>query len=97
MTAPPPPPLPPNYGPVGPAPQAGTNGLAIASLVLSILGLFCGIGAIAGIVTGFIARSQIRRTGQAGDGLALTGIIIGFVSIVLSVLVFFWLNSNGFS
>lgn len=63
----------------------GTNSLAIASLVLSILGLCCGIGSIVGIVLGFVARSQIRTSGQAGDGMALAGIIIGFVTLVLSI------------
>jgi hypothetical protein len=65
--------------------------LAIASLVCSILGI-CGIGAILGIVFGFVARGQIRRSNgmEKGDGLALAGIIIGFVwpvFVVLDVLV----------
>lgn len=102
MTAPPPPP-PPNYGPPGDygppgVPQTpGTNGLAIGSLVLSILGLFCGVGSIVGIVLGFVARNQIKRTGQGGNGLAMAGIIIGVASLVLSIGAFFWLSSNGFS
>lgn len=75
----------------------GTNSLAIASLVLSILGLCCGIGSIVGIVLGFVARSQIRTSGQAGDGMALAGIIIGFVTLVLSIGAYFIFNANGFS
>lgn len=96
---PPPPPPPPNYGPPGgsPMPQAGTNSLAIASLVLSIVGVFCGIGSIVGIVLGFVARSQIKKTGQSGDGLALAGIIIGFVTILLSIGFFFWASNQNFS
>lgn len=97
MTTPPPPPPPPNYGPPGTPASPGTNGLAIASLVLSLLGLFCGIGSIVGIILGFVARSQIQRTGQGGSGMALAGIIIGFVSLLASVAFFFWLNANGFS
>jgi len=54
-------------------PSAGTNGLAIGSLVLSLLGLFCGIGSIVGVILGFIARGQIKRTGQGGNGLAVAG------------------------
>jgi hypothetical protein len=75
----------------------GTNGLAIASLVCSVIGLCCGVGSIIGIVLGFIARSQIRTSGQAGDGLALAGIIVGFITLVLSIGAYFVFNANGFS
>jgi len=65
-----------------------TNGSAIASLVLSILGLF-GIGSLLGVIFGFKARREIRASGgyQGGDGLALAGIIIGFVTLALFIFV----------
>ncbi|MEI2784241.1 MAG: DUF4190 domain-containing protein [Candidatus Nanopelagicales bacterium] len=66
-------------------PSAGTNGLAIGSLVLSLLGLFCGIGSIVGVILGFIARGQIKRTGQGGNGLAVAGIVIGIATLVISI------------
>lgn len=67
--------------------QPGTNGLAIASLVSSLIGVFTfGLAAIAGIVMGHIARGQIRQSGQGGDGLALAGLIIGYVMIGLAAL-----------
>jgi hypothetical protein len=68
----------------GPAPwQPITNRLAIASLV-------CGVGqlvalfpaGIAAIILGHQARRQIRDTGEQGDGLALTGLILGYVGTV---------------
>ena len=64
-----------------------TNTLAVVSLVASILawlGLF-GIGGIIGIITGTIARREIRASNgaQDGDGIALTGIILGGVNVVL--------------
>jgi hypothetical protein len=40
------------------------------------------------LVFGLIARSQIKRTGEAGDGMALAGIIVGALSIVFLVVVF---------
>jgi hypothetical protein len=40
----------------------------------------------AGIVCGFIARSQIRNTGEAGDGMALAGIIISICAALLTTL-----------
>lgn len=59
-----------------------TNGFSIASLVLGIVWVF-GIGAILAVVFGFVARKQIRESGgrQGGSGMALAGIILGFVGI----------------
>lgn len=62
----------------GPIAGARTNGLAIASLILGILGV-----PILPIIFGFIARKQIAESGgaQQGDGMALWGIILGFAFI----------------
>ncbi|HVC71446.1 MAG TPA: RDD family protein [Acidimicrobiales bacterium] len=60
------------------------DGLAIASLVCSVAGiLFVGVPAILGVIFGFVARAQIRRSSGVliGEGLALSGIITGFVII----------------
>lgn len=57
-----------------------TNLLAILALVL---GLFTGI---LGIIFGHIARAQIRRTGEGGAGLALAGLVIGYVWLSLLLL-----------
>jgi len=82
---------PPEYGapyPTGygyPAQQAGTNTLAIFSLVASVVGLLCGVGSIVGIGLGAIAISQIKKTRQGGYGLAVAGIVVGVVSLVISV------------
>ena len=73
---------PPGYG--YPPAAAKTNGLAIASLILSIVSLV-GIGSIVGIVLGFVSRTQIRQSHgtQKGSGLGLAGIIVGFVTLAL--------------
>jgi hypothetical protein len=65
------------------------NGLAIASLVCSCAGFVLLIPAVLGIIFGFVARSQIGRSGgtQSGEGLALAGIIVGFGWIALFVIV----------
>jgi len=63
----------------GPPP---TNTMAILAII------FAFVFSPLGIVFGFIGRSQIRQTGEQGDGLALAGIIIGFVSIAFVVLAF---------
>lgn len=52
--------------------------------LLSIVAVIAGFMApIAGIVTGFLALSQIKRTGDDGRALALTGIIAGFALTAL--------------
>jgi hypothetical protein len=62
-----------------------TNGLAVASFVCSFFFWLFGIGAVLGIVFGFVSRSQIKHSAgiQRGKGLALAGIIIGFASLLL--------------
>jgi hypothetical protein len=59
----------------------------VASFVCSFLFWLYGIGAVLAVVFGFIARSQIKKSGgaQKGSGLALAGIIIGFASLVLTI------------
>lgn len=86
-------------GPYAPASSPRTNGLAVASLVLSLTLFF--IGPILAIIFGVVARRQIResRGSQTGDGLALAGLIIGIVQLALSLVViavFVVLIANGF-
>ena len=73
----------PAYGYAAPA----TNGMAIASLVCSLAGLAtCGLTSIVGAILGHVARRQIRERGEAGDGLALAGIISGWIIFGLAAL-----------
>ena len=51
------------------------NVLAVAAVIAAIL---TGFG---GIVLGFIALSQVRRTGEAGESNARSAIILGFLWI----------------
>jgi uncharacterized protein DUF4190 len=90
--APSPPPGP--YAPSGPPPggvapsaPAGTNGMAIASFVVSLLWFF-GLGSLIAVFFGIVARRQIRESGgtQGGDGLAVAGIVLGALGIVGAVL-----------
>ncbi len=60
-----------------------TNGFAIAALVCPLVA--CGVGSILGIVFGHVARRQIKRTGEGGSGLALAGLIIGYVTLGLAI------------
>jgi hypothetical protein len=64
------------------APQATTNGMAIGSFV-------CGIGQVVGgpfagiaaVVLGHQARRRIRETGEQGDGLAVAGLVLGYIGL----------------
>src|SRR5262245_36481585 len=67
-----------------------TDGKATASLVLGILS-WMGPGIVAGvpaIILGHMSRSAIRKSmGRLkGDGMALAGLILGYASSVLSIL-----------
>jgi len=70
------------YYPQRPA-TPGTNGLALVALILSIKSLFIpGVG-IAAAIVGHKARTQIRTTGETGEGMALAGIVIGWSATAL--------------
>ena len=82
------PPPPPGYGGTLAAVRS-TNTLAMVSLVAGIAGYVLPHPFIAGIVaiiTGHIARSQIRRTGEGGSGFALAGLVLGYLHFALSLL-----------
>lgn len=94
MAAAPPPPgdPPPPHG-IAPHPPVvvqspGTNGFAVASLVLGILWIFW-LGSVLALVFGYIAKSQINASGgtQGGRGLAIAGIVLGWVGIGMLALV----------
>jgi hypothetical protein len=79
---------PPYYPPSGP-----TNGLAIASMVISIVGAlglcFYGLGGYLGIlgaILGHVATRQIRQQGGQGGAMAKAGIIVGWISTGIAVL-----------
>jgi len=69
--------------------KSGSNGLAIASL---ITGIIPGLGLL-GIIFGFVALSQIKKTNEGGKGMAITGIVLGFIQFIFGVIwmvFFFW-------
>ena len=59
--------------------------MAIASLVCGILGF-----SVIAITLGFIARNQIANSmgREKGEGMATTGIVLGFLWIGITVLIF---------
>ena len=76
------------YGGYGAVPPP--SGMAVASMILGILAIpmmfaYC-LGtpcAIVAIILGHIARGKARRGEGSGAGMALAGLICGYVSILL--------------
>ena len=85
----------PGYQPGMPAwpgggyPAPKTNGLAIAALICGVVQFlgFWLLGTIPAIVLGHMARKQIRQRNEQGAGLALAGLILGYVGMALTVIV----------
>jgi Domain of unknown function (DUF4190)/Septum formation len=73
-------------GPHGPAGQPGpppasgrTNGFAIASFVLGLIG----VGVVFSVVCGIVALRQIRRAAQRGRGLAIAGLALSAMWVLI--------------
>jgi hypothetical protein len=66
-----------------------TSSLAIVSLVAGLLGwtLAPWLGSIIAIITGHMARAEIRRDpdGLDGDGLAIAGLVLGWSMVLISL------------
>jgi hypothetical protein len=77
-------------GPAAPAMVTGparTSGLAIASLACGLAQFVFGpLATIPAIVLGHMARSQIKRTGEQGAGLALAGLVLGWGTVILGII-----------
>lgn len=57
-----------------------TNAFALVAIIMAF------IAPILGIIFGHLSLSQIKRTGDAGRGLALTGLIFGYAYVAFIVL-----------
>jgi hypothetical protein len=91
-SAPYPPPTPQPYAGYSVPPIGPRNGLGIAALVIAIIALvLCAsvvLGVILGIVAvviGFAARGRVKRGEANNGGVAIAGIVLGFVAIVASL------------
>jgi len=64
-------------------PPSTTNSLARASLVLGVAEFFTmGLTAIPAIICGHMAKREMRLTGQRGDGLATSGLVLGYMAVI---------------
>jgi Domain of unknown function (DUF1707)/Domain of unknown function (DUF4190) len=64
-------------------PAMPTNSLARASLILGVAEFFSmGLTAIPAVICGHLAKSEMRQTGQRGDGMATAGLVLGYMAII---------------
>lgn len=79
----------PPAGWVPPGSPQPTNTLAVVSLVAGIASFVFApfVGALIAVITGHMAKAEIRRTGEGGDALATVGLILGYAHLVLVVIV----------
>ncbi len=63
-----------------------SSGLAVAALVLGILGFFTGITAILAIIFGAVAMGQTKKNpGLGGRGMAVAGLVMGIVVVAFGL------------
>ncbi|WP_425579601.1 DUF1707 and DUF4190 domain-containing protein [Streptomyces coacervatus] len=91
------PPVPATFLPAPPP----TNGKAVGSMICGLLTLFtAGLTGIPAVILGHSARSEMQRTGERGEGLAMTGLVLGWLSVagwalIITVLIAAGLASSG--
>lgn len=61
--------------------------MAVASLVTGILSwLMCPFaGAVLAVIFGHVARGQIKHRGEGGGGMAVAGLVLGYLNLLVSV------------
>ncbi|MHC5259655.1 DUF1707 and DUF4190 domain-containing protein [Streptomyces sp. UC4497] len=70
-------------------PPPGNNGKAIASLVCGVSTFATmGLTGLPAVILGHMARKEIRQKGEAGDGMAVGGLVLGWLSVVGWTLLF---------
>jgi hypothetical protein len=78
------------------APNPGTNGFSIAAMVLGIIWIWW-IGSILAVIFGHIALAQIKKTGQGGHGMAVAGLVLGYIGVGVLLLAFAVGIASGFT
>jgi hypothetical protein len=85
------------------------TGMAVASLVLGILGIFTaffllgGLLGLIAVILGIVALGKIKRGEAGGRGMAIGGIVTGVLAMLLALIIvvavgsFFAENSEEFS
>lgn len=87
----PPPPQQAPYAGYTPPPSAPKNGLGIAALVIAIIALLSVVGGVVlgvvAVILGFLGWGRAKRGEATNGGVAVAGIVLGFLSIIEAVVV----------
>lgn len=93
----PPPPQQAPYGGYAPPPSSPQNGLGIAALVTAIIALLTVVGGVVlgvvAVILGFLGWGKAKRGEATNGGVAIAGIVLGFLSIIEAIVViglFIW-------
>lgn len=92
---------PPGYQPYGGPPAIPANsGMAVASLVLSLVGIIpCfwlfQVPGLLGVIFGFVGLGQTKDNARRGRGMAIAGLVVGFVLLALCAIVWIYFATSG--
>jgi hypothetical protein len=72
-----------------------TSGLAVASLVLGVIGLVggcCtfGIPSLLAVILGHVGLADTKRGVKEGNGMAIAGLIMGYVIFLPAIILSIW-------
>jgi hypothetical protein len=70
--------------------------VAVWALVLGLIGLlfgWCmlGLPCLAAVILGHIAVADTKNDAKSGRGMAVAGLILGYVALAPAIIMFFWL------
>lgn len=65
--------------------QRATNGMAVAGLVLGILGVFIPFLGILALIFAGIGMSKANDNGGSGKGMAIAGLVLGIVGTLVTL------------
>lgn len=83
--SPAPPAPPPGYTAAVSRPYNPWAIVSVSFAASTVIGSWC-FGGLIAVITGHVARNQIKQTGEAGGTLALVGLIVGYAAIALTLL-----------
>lgn len=87
------------YGP-GPGPTRPSSNVAVWALVTGCVGVLAGwcllgIPCVAAVILGHVGVAQTKDDRMTGRGMAVAGLVLGYVSLIPAVVLFFWLVAGG--